>query len=68
MNTAISLDGAPSTLVDLVDHTRPDTGGIGPETVMYEVVWSRDNLTNTSHTLRMSVGEGQPFAIVDGLL
>ncbi|TEB32140.1 hypothetical protein FA13DRAFT_1731879 [Coprinellus micaceus] len=68
VNTAISLDGMPPTLVDLIDRTRPDTGGFGPETVQWDVVWSATNLTNTNHTLLVSVGSGQRFGIVDGLI
>ena len=68
MNTALSLDGGSATLVDLVDHSRPDSGGLGPETVRYDVVWSAVGLDNTLHTLVVSVGARQPFAIVDGLM
>lgn len=69
VNTAVSLDSGPPVLVDLVDHSRPDVGAAeGPETVQSTVVWSATGLTNSQHTLVMSVGAGQPFAIVDGLM
>ena len=67
VNTAISLDHGPSTLVDLVDHSRPPTDG-GPETVQSQVVWKATGLNNTQHNLLISVGAGQPYAIVDGLM
>ncbi|KAF8806043.1 hypothetical protein BYT27DRAFT_7339295 [Phlegmacium glaucopus] len=67
VNTAISLDSGPITLVDLVDHSRPDAGG-GPETIPYDVVWSATGLVNTQHNLRISVGAGQLYAVVDGLI
>ncbi|KAF9535204.1 hypothetical protein CPB83DRAFT_889107 [Crepidotus variabilis] len=67
VNTAVALDDAPPVLIDLVDHSRPDAGQ-GPETVGSEVVWSVSGLENTQHTLHISVGAGQTFAIVDGLV
>ena len=67
VNTAISLDFGPSTLVDLVDHSRPSTKG-GPETVRSQIVWSATGLVKTQHNLMISVGTGQPYAIVDGLM
>lgn len=67
VNTVVSLDNGPVTLVDLVDHTRPDVG-LGPETAQSAVVWNATGLNNTSHTLVMSVGAGQPYGIVDALM
>lgn len=67
VNTAISLDSGPVTLIDLVDHSRPSTSQ-GPETVQSKVVWNATGLANTQHNLRISVGAGQPYAIVDGLI
>lgn len=68
-NTAVSLDSGPITLIDLVDHTAssPSTGQ-GPETVQYQVVWNATGLANIHHNLLISVGAGQPFAVVDGLM
>lgn len=67
VNTAISLDSGAPFLVDLVDHSRPNAVE-GPETVQSQIVWGASGLTNTQHTLVMSVGAGQPFAIVDALM
>ena len=67
VNTEISLDSGPSTLVDLVDYSRPRTDG-GPETVKSHVVWNATGLANTQHHLRISVGVNQPYAVVDGLM
>ncbi|KAF9463646.1 hypothetical protein BDZ94DRAFT_1258190 [Collybia nuda] len=67
VNTAISLDSGTPVVVDLVDHSRPNTGE-GPETVQSEVVWGASGLSNTQHKLVVSVGAGQPFAIVDTLI
>ncbi|KAF8888149.1 hypothetical protein CPB84DRAFT_1473740 [Gymnopilus junonius] len=67
VNTAISLDEGPITLVDLVDHSRNDTV-TGPETVQSHVVWNATGLNYTRHLLNISVGAGQPFAVVDGLI
>ena len=71
VNTAVSLDSGPITLIDLEDHTggsSPSSTGQGPETVQYQVVWHATGLANTKHNLRISVGAGQSFAIVDGLM
>jgi len=67
VNTAISLDSSPVSLIELVDRSQPDIGH-GPETAPFRVVWSATGLANTQHTLQISVGAGQPFAIVDGLM
>ncbi|EKM79748.1 hypothetical protein AGABI1DRAFT_113055 [Agaricus bisporus var. burnettii JB137-S8] len=67
VSTALTLDSRPTITVDLTDHNTPDTGG-GIETVSSSVVWSAENLQNTNHTLRISVGRGELFAIVDGII
>ena len=67
VNTAVSLDSGPITLIDLVDRSSPNTGQ-GPETVQYQVVWHATGLANTQHNLLISVGAGQPYAVVDGLM
>ncbi|KAF8967542.1 hypothetical protein BDZ97DRAFT_1755965 [Flammula alnicola] len=67
VNTAVSLDSGPLFLIDLVDHTSPSTGQ-GPETVQSAVVWNATGLNDTQHTLVISVGPGQSFGIVDGLI
>ncbi|KAG5634304.1 hypothetical protein H0H81_002475 [Sphagnurus paluster] len=67
VNTAVSLDAAPPVLVDLVDHSRPTADG-GPETVQSQVRWSAAGLANTKHTLVISVGARQSFAVVDALI
>ena len=67
VNTAVSLDSGPITLIDLVDHSSPSTGQ-GPETIQYQVVWHTTELANTHHNLLISVGAGQPYAVVDGLM
>jgi hypothetical protein len=67
VNTAVSLDSAPLVLIDLVDHSKPNVG-VGPETVQSQVVWGEAALANKLHTLVISVGAGQPYAIVDALM
>ncbi|EAU82559.2 hypothetical protein CC1G_12139 [Coprinopsis cinerea okayama7 len=68
VTTALSLDSGPTILVDLIDRSRPETGGGGPETVQSHVVWAAEDLNNTQHTLVMSIGDQEPFGIVDGLI
>lgn len=67
VNTAVSMDSAPPVLIDLVDHSKPNVG-VGPETVQSQVVWGEAGLANKQHTLVISVGAGQPYAIVDALM
>lgn len=67
VNTAVSLDAGPPILLDLVDHSRPNVGQ-GPETVQSQVIWGAAALPNIQHTLVISVGAGQPFAVVDTLI
>ena len=67
VNTAVSLDSGPITIIDLMDHSSPNTGQ-GPETIPSQVVWQATGLANTQHNLLISVGPGQPYAIVDGLM
>jgi hypothetical protein len=67
VSTALTLDSRPTVIVDLTDLNSSDTAG-GMETVKSSVVWSTDNLPNTMHTLRISVGIGQQNAIVDGIM
>lgn len=67
VNTAVSVDSAQPILIDLVDHSKPNVG-VGPETVQSKVVWGEAGLANKQHTLVISVGAGQPYAIVDALM
>ncbi|KXN84948.1 hypothetical protein AN958_11890 [Leucoagaricus sp. SymC.cos] len=66
VSTALTLDSQPTIVVDLTDHSTPNTAG-GIETVRSNVVWSAQNLQNTTHSLRISVWRGQTFAVVDGI-
>lgn len=68
VSTALTLDSRPTIIVDLSDQNSAATEGGGPETVRSGVVWSAENLPNSNHTLRISVGRGQQNAIVDGLI
>ncbi|KAH8829410.1 hypothetical protein DL96DRAFT_1051980 [Flagelloscypha sp. PMI_526] len=65
VDTAVSIDGGPSTTVDLVDHAAPQTTG-GSESLAYSVVWSKTGLTNTSHTVQLS--RANNYVIVDGFM
>ncbi|KAG6832339.1 hypothetical protein H0H87_001980 [Tephrocybe sp. NHM501043] len=67
VNTAVSLDSGPLVLLDLVDHSRANVGQ-GSETVPSQVIWGSGELPNRQHTLVISVGAGQPFAILDALV
>ena len=63
----MALDSSPPALLDLTDYTHPLVIN-GPESVKSSVVWSRTGLANTKHTLLVSVGRGQTYAIVDTLV
>lgn len=66
MSTAVALDDGPAVIIDLVDHTRPTAEG-GAATVKSAVVAEAVGLKNVSHTVTVSVGAGQTFAVVDAL-
>ncbi|KAL1746786.1 hypothetical protein HDZ31DRAFT_33320 [Schizophyllum fasciatum] len=67
VNAAVSVDGGQVTLIDLIDHGSSSQDG-GPETTASEVVWARTGLDNGEHTLTISVGGGQQYAIVDAII
>ncbi len=67
VSSAVALDSGAAVLLDLTDHTRATTDG-GPATVKAAVVGAAVGLTNTTHTLTVSVGAGQPFAVVDAIM
>ncbi|KAI5824769.1 hypothetical protein K523DRAFT_252501 [Schizophyllum commune Tattone D] len=67
VNVAVSVDGGEVSLIDLIDHDTPTQDG-GSETKDSEVVWARTGLDNAEHTLTVSVGGGQQFAIVDAII
>ncbi|KAF8077001.1 hypothetical protein FPV67DRAFT_1715996 [Lyophyllum atratum] len=68
-NTLVSLDSGPSNIIYFVDHDSPFTqDSNGPATVAPHVIWGAFGLANTQHKLVSSVGEGQPYAVVDSLM
>ena len=67
VSTAL-LDSRPTNIIDLTDYNALLTTGGGSETGRSVVVWSVENLSNTTHTLRISIGRGQQNAIVDGFM
>jgi hypothetical protein len=67
VTTFVSLDSSPPFRIDLVDYSRPNVGQ-GGQTVSTGVRWKAEGLFNTLHTLKISVGKGERFAIVDGLM
>ncbi|KAJ7673998.1 hypothetical protein DFH06DRAFT_752458 [Mycena polygramma] len=65
VSTRLSLDGAPSVLVNLTDpSTSPSPPG-GSESALSSAVWSATGLANTSHTLIATYGN---YIIVDGFI
>ena len=67
VTTQVALDDLPPVLLDLRAYRRPFEDN-GPEVVRSSVVWSQTGLANTQHTLLVSVGDGQTFAIMDTLV
>lgn len=67
VTTQVQLDSQAPVLINLVDTSLPDQGG-GPETVQSGVLWSATGLNNSIHQLVISIGNGEPFAIVDGFM
>lgn len=67
VDTEITLDNDPSTIVDLTDTSAKSVGN-GSETVIWNVRWSRTGLSNTSHTLRMSMAPSGQYIVVDAIM
>lgn len=67
VTTQVQLDAATPVLLNLADPSMPGQGG-GEETVQSAVVWSATGLANARHKLLISVGPGEPFAIVDTIM
>ncbi|KAJ7143902.1 hypothetical protein C8R44DRAFT_973709 [Mycena epipterygia] len=65
VSTRLSLDGGPSTLVNLTDPNTPPIPAGGPESAPSSVAWSATGLTNKSHILVATIGN---FIIVDGFI
>ncbi|KAK0229205.1 hypothetical protein EDD85DRAFT_776319 [Armillaria nabsnona] len=67
VDTEVTLDNGPSTTIDLTDTSTKSVGN-GSETVMWNVRWSRTGLSNTSHTLRMSMAPSGQYIVVDAIM
>ncbi|KAK0493338.1 hypothetical protein EDD18DRAFT_417654 [Armillaria luteobubalina] len=67
VDTEVTLDNGPSAIIDLTD-TSVTSVGHGSETVMWNVRWSRTGLSNTSHTLRMSMAPSGQYIVVDAIM
>lgn len=67
VDTEVTLDNGPSTTIDLTDTSAKSVGN-GSETVMWSVRWSRTGLSNTSHTLRMSMAPSGQYIVVDAIM
>ncbi|KAF5369711.1 hypothetical protein D9615_010178 [Tricholomella constricta] len=68
VNALVSLDSGPPVLLDLVNRdtmTREDEDG--QAMIDLHVIWGVSGLSNTQHQLVISVGDGQPYAVVDTL-
>jgi len=66
ISVAISLDGGNSTTVDLRDYSKPLAPNNSTETVQSQSVWSSTTLTNETHSVVVSRGNGSTYVVVDG--
>jgi hypothetical protein len=60
----LAIDSSPPTTVDLRDYTRKFDASLGNETVPSSIVWSRDDLGDTQHTVWVSFPRGEKFDFV----
>ncbi|KAJ8094395.1 hypothetical protein AAF712_005766 [Marasmius tenuissimus] len=67
VSTSLCLDGTPAKVVNLTDPNANTTDG-GPETTGWAVRWSATNLSNTTHTLTVSIPSGALYVVVDGFM
>jgi len=63
----ITLDD-DTVSVDLQDHSRPFEPDGGPETVHFDVIWSKEDLSNSTHTLRISSDADARYVVLDALM
>ena len=65
VGTTVSLDGGPSTLLDLQDHAQPLAAQSGATSASH-IVWQATGLENQEHVLRVTPGNG--LAVVDSVV
>ncbi|KAJ6477862.1 hypothetical protein C8R47DRAFT_1288720, partial [Mycena vitilis] len=68
VNTQLSLDGAPPVVVDLTDPIASKTAPGGSESAPFSVAWSQEGLSNTTHTLALTMASTGQFIIADGFM
>jgi hypothetical protein len=67
VNTVVSLDSGPSSLIDMTDPSNSQAVG-SPPTVVSQVLWGQSGLANTEHTLVMSMASSGMYVVVDALM
>ncbi|KAJ6477871.1 hypothetical protein C8R47DRAFT_643779 [Mycena vitilis] len=68
VNTQLSLDGAAPVVVDLTDPIASKTALGGSESALSSVAWSQEDLSNTTHTLVLTMASTGQFIIADGFI
>jgi hypothetical protein len=70
VTTVLSVDGGNPVLVNMQDPSVPATNGknIGQETVQSEAIWGVNGLSNTQHTLIVSMQGDNAEVEMDGLM
>ncbi|KAJ7088500.1 hypothetical protein B0H15DRAFT_780660 [Mycena belliarum] len=68
VNTQLSLDGGEPVVVNLTDPHASATAPGGSESAPSSVAWSATSLSNTTHTLVLSMAPSGLYIVADGFM
>ncbi|KAJ6521558.1 hypothetical protein DFH09DRAFT_215320, partial [Mycena vulgaris] len=68
VNTQLSLDGGQGVIVNLTDPNASTTSSGGSESALSSVAWSATDLSNTTHTLVLSMASTGEVIVADGFI
>ncbi|KAJ6521559.1 hypothetical protein DFH09DRAFT_1331138 [Mycena vulgaris] len=68
VNTQLSLDGGQGVIVNLTDPNASTTFSGGSESALSSVTWSATDLSNTTHTLVLSMASTGQVIVADGFI
>jgi hypothetical protein len=68
VDTLLTLDSEPPVVVTMTDPSESlPIGSVGPS-VISQVLWGQTGLSNTQHTLVISLAPGARYIVVDALM
>ncbi|KAJ6484762.1 hypothetical protein C8R45DRAFT_790186, partial [Mycena sanguinolenta] len=64
----VILDGQGPFVIDFEDYGVGKELGLGRETLRSQIVWGATDLSNTDHTMTISMPPGVQYMVLDGLI